>query len=153
ATLEAGGHGHRECVVRINPLDGDWGREDLTRLAGSPARALCLPKVETPEQVQQAARALAAVGTGQQLWVMGVTRRRVPAAEALCAASARVAVVVLGTSDLAKDLRAPHTPDRIGLLTALSHSVLAARAQGLDVIDGVHLDLADDAGLVASCRQ
>src|SRR5690625_3375499 len=79
--------------------------------------------------------------------------RGVLAAEALCAASPRVAVVVLGTSDLAKELRVPHSPDRIGLLASLGHCVLAARAHGLDIIDGVHLDLQDSAGLEASCRQ
>jgi len=153
AALAAGGYGHRECVVRINGLDSEWGQADLEQLAGSPARALCLPKVETPEQIRQAAEALDAAGTDQQLWIMLETPRGVLAAEALCAASPRVAVVVLGTSDLAKELRVPHSPDRIGLLASLGHCVLAARAHGLDIIDGVHLDLQDSAGLEASCRQ
>ena len=153
AALATGGYGHRECVVRINSLDSEWGQADLEQLAGSPARALCLPKVETPEQIRQAAEALDAAGTDQQLWIMLETPRGVLAAEALCAASPRVAVVVLGTSDLAKELRVPHSPDRIGLLASLGHCVLAARAHGLDIIDGVHLDLQDSAGLEASCRQ
>lgn len=153
AALATGGYGHRECVVRINGLDSEWGQADLEQLAGSPARALCLPKVETPEQIRQAAEALDAAGTDQQLWIMLETPRGVLAAEALCAASPRVAVVVLGTSDLAKELRVPHSPDRIGLLASLGHCVLAARAHGLDIIDGVHLDLQDSAGLEASCRQ
>ena len=153
AALAAGGYGHRECVVRINSLDSEWGQADLEQLAGSPARALCLPKVETPEQIRQAAEALDAAGTDQQLWIMLETPRGVLAAEALCAASPRVAVVVLGTSDLAKELRLPPSPDRIGLLASLGHCVLAARAHGLDIIDGVHLDLQDSDGLEASCRQ
>src|SRR5690625_2011675 len=57
AALATGGYGHRECVVRINSLDSEWGQADLEQLAGSPARALCLPKVETPEQIRQAAEA------------------------------------------------------------------------------------------------
>lgn len=153
AALAAGGYGHRECVVRINGLDSEWGQADLEQLAGSPARALCLPKVETPEQIRQAAEALDAAGTDQQLWIMLETPRGVLAAETLCAASPRVAVVVLGTSDLAKELRLPPSPDRIGLLASLGHCVLAARAHGLDIIDGVHLDLQDSDGLEASCRQ
>lgn len=139
--------------MRINGLDTDWGHEDLRQLAGSAAEAICLPKVETPEQVREAAAVLDAAGSSQALWIMVETPRGVLAAEALCGASPRLAVVVMGTSDLAKELRVPHTSDRSGLLVALSQCVLAARAHGLDIIDGVHLDLKDTEGLEASCVQ
>jgi citrate lyase subunit beta/citryl-CoA lyase len=71
----------------------------------------------------------------------------------IAAACPRLACLVVGTSDLVKDLRARHTPGRAEVLAALSLTVLAARAHGLAVLDGVHLDLADDAGFEAACRQ
>jgi citrate lyase subunit beta / citryl-CoA lyase len=74
-------------------------------------------------------------------------------AEEIAAAHPRVACLVMGTSDLAKELGATHTPLRLPMLTALGHCLLAARACGCAILDGVHLDLLDDEGLVAVCRQ
>ena len=87
------------------------------------------------------------------IWCMMETPRGVLHAEEIASAGSRVAGLVMGTSDLAKDLRAQHTRDRTALLMALEHCLLAARAYGLPVLDGVHLDLADDAGFVDACRQ
>ena len=81
------------------------------------------------------------------------TPRGVLAAAEIAAASPRVAALVIGTSDLTKDLRARETPDRTPLLTSLGLVLLAARAHGLAALDGVHLDLADDAGFAAACAQ
>ena len=81
------------------------------------------------------------------------TPRGVLAADAIARASPRLACLVAGTSDLTKDLGARPTPGRAEVLTALGLVVLAARARGLSALDGVHLDLADDAGFEAACRQ
>jgi citrate lyase subunit beta/citryl-CoA lyase len=81
------------------------------------------------------------------------TPRAVLRAEEIAAAHPRVAGLVMGTSDLAKDLHAAHTPSRLPMLTALGLCLLAARACGLAILDGVHLDLDDDAGFAAACRQ
>jgi citrate lyase subunit beta/citryl-CoA lyase len=109
-----------------------------------------LPKVERPESVRDAARALAA---DQELWAMIETPRGVLAATEIAAASPRLAALVAGTSDLVKDLGARHTPGRAEVLTSLGLLLLAARLNGLAALDGVHLDLDDAAGFEAACRQ
>jgi len=81
------------------------------------------------------------------------TPRGVLNAGAIAAASPRIGALVVGTSDLTKDLRARHTRDRMPLLTSLELCLLAARAAGVTALDGVHLDLDDDAGFEAACRQ
>ena len=99
--------------------------------------------------------ALAETGAPDSLpiWCMLETPRGILEARAIASASSRVAALVMGTSDLTKDLRARHTADRQPLLTSLGLCVLAARAAGIAALDGVHLDLDDDEGLVAACRQ
>src|SRR3990172_8414035 len=81
------------------------------------------------------------------------TPRGILHAEAVAVASPRLSCLVMGTSDLAKDLHASHTAQRVPMLTSLSLCLLAARAHGLAIVDGVHLDLDDDAGFAAACRQ
>jgi len=155
AELAKGGYGHRELVVRVNGPDTPWGPADLAAAARSGADALLLPKVDGAEGVRAAERSLAAHGAppGLALWCMIETPRGVLAADAVAGATPRLACLVMGTSDLVKDLRARHTPARLEVLASLSLAVLAARAHGLAVLDGVHLDLADDAGFEAACRQ
>lgn len=84
---------------------------------------------------------------------MAETPRGVLAVSEIAGAHPRMDAIVLGTSDLAKDLRVPHTPQRLGMLTSLGMCVLAARAHGIDVFDGVHLDLDDENGLHTACEQ
>ena len=153
--VAAGGYGRRELVVRVNGLDTQWGEADLAAAAEMPVDAVLLPKVESPEQVRHAAAALDVAGAPAEraLWCMLETPRGILAAAAIAAASPRLAALVAGTSDLTKDLRARHTRDRAPLVTALGLIVLAARAHGLAALDGVHLDLADEDGFAAACRQ
>lgn len=155
AAARAGGYEPREVVVRVNALDTPWGRDDLAAIAQSGVDAVLLPKVESAAAVHEALGVLdAGGGPGDlPLWCMLETPRGVLRAEAIAAASPRVAALVMGTSDLTKDLRARHTPDRRPLATSLGLCVLAARAHGLAALDGVHLDLDDEAGFRAACRQ
>jgi citrate lyase subunit beta / citryl-CoA lyase len=155
AAVRAGGHGRREVVVRANAMATPWGRADLAAVATSGADAVLLPKVESPETVHEALGALAAAGapSGLSLWCMLETPRGILNAAAIATASPRVAALVMGTSDLTKDLHARHTRDRAPLLMSLELCVLAARAAGIAALDGVHLDLDDDAGFEAACRQ
>jgi citrate lyase subunit beta/citryl-CoA lyase len=81
------------------------------------------------------------------------TPRGVLRSEGIASAGTRVTGLVMGTADLTKDLRARHTRDRLPLMTAFGHCLLIARAFGLAILDGVHLDLADDEGFLAACRQ
>ncbi len=153
--LRAGGFGHREVTVRVNGLATPWGAADLAFAATCGAEAVVLPKVESADEVRTAERALVAAGAPERLalWCMIETPRGVLAAPAIAAATPRLAALVMGTSDLVKDLRARHTAGRTEVLHALGAVLLAARASGLVALDGVHLDLADDAGFEASCRQ
>jgi citrate lyase subunit beta/citryl-CoA lyase len=149
------GLGRAEIVLRVNGAGTPWAEADLAAAASSGADAVLLPKVDGPELVREAERRLASAGApgSMALWAMIETPRGVLRAAEVALASPRLACLVAGTSDLVKDLRARHTPGRSEVLLALSTIVLSARASGLAALDGVHLDLADDAGLAAACRQ
>jgi citrate lyase subunit beta/citryl-CoA lyase len=154
AAARAGGYGRREVVIRVNGLDTPWGGDDLAAAATSGADAVLLPKVESADAVMRALDVLAAHGAPEAMavWCMLETPLGILRADAI-AAHPGVGALVAGTSDLTKDLRARATPDRLPLLVSLQLCVLAARARGRSALDGVHLDLDDDEGLVAACRQ
>ena len=149
--LRAGGYGRRELVVRTNSLDTPWGVADLRAAAAAGADAVLLPKVEDVSMVQRAFAALEGAPTA--IWVMVETPLGVLRAESL-AASPLVGCLVAGTNDLAADLRCDGAwAERAALLPHLSQIVLAARAHGTACLDGVHIDLSDDAGFERSCAQ
>jgi citrate lyase subunit beta / citryl-CoA lyase len=155
AALAAGGYGGRELVLRINALDTPWGRADLAAAATMPVDAVLIPKVESADRVRLAVALLDALGTPPEraVWAMLETPLGVLNAREIAAASPRLVALVLGTSDLTKDLHALHTRERLPLLTALQIALLAARAYSLAALDGVHLDLSDDEGFAFACRQ
>lgn len=155
AAIRAGGYGRREIVIRVNALATPWGHADLTAVAGAGADAVLIPKVESADSVRQALALLDAAGAPPDLplWCMMETPRAMLRAEEIAGADPRIACLVMGTSDLAKDLHAAHTAARLPLLTALGLCLLAARACGLAILDGVYLDLDDADGFEAACRQ
>ncbi len=153
--VKAGGYGKRELVIRVNGLNTPWGYADLVAAGTSGADAILLPKTENVESVRQAQTVMAASDAPDDLaiWCMMETPRAMLNAEAIAGASPRVACFVMGTSDLANDLHAQHTRDRLPMLTSLGLCMLAARAYGLAILDGVHLDLEDMPGFEEACRQ
>ncbi|UCH74961.1 MAG: CoA ester lyase [Rhodospirillales bacterium] len=153
--LAAGGYGKREVLVRVNALDTEWGHDDAAAAAGAGADAILLPKVESAETVRELESYLVACEAPAEtaIWCMIETPLGVLHAEEIAWSSRRLGGFVMGTSDLAKDLHCLHTPDRLPFVTSLSLCILAARAHGLAILDGVHLDLKDDEGFAASCRQ
>jgi citrate lyase subunit beta / citryl-CoA lyase len=153
--VRTGGYGRRELIVRVNGLATLWGREDLAAVASCGADAVLLPKVESAALVRQAWDMLTASGASEHLaiWCMLETPLGILHAEEIAASHPQVVALVMGTSDLVKDLHARHTRERLPLLTSLELCVLAARAYGLAALDGVHLDLEDDAGFAAVCHQ
>jgi citrate lyase subunit beta/citryl-CoA lyase len=155
AALAAGGYGGREVVLRVNPLDTPWGHADLAAAATLPIDAVLLPKVERADRVRLTVSLLEALGAPEKLavWCMIETPLGILEAPQIAAASPRLAVLVLGTSDLTKDLHAVATRDRLPLITALGLAMLAARAHGLAILDGVHLDLSDEEGFALVCLQ
>jgi len=154
AAARSGEYGRREIAIRANGLDTPWGHADLVAIATSGADAAVIPKVESAESVRKAAAILAAAGAPAEMaiWAMIETPLGVLRVEAI-AAEPRVAVLVMGTSDLAVDLGAAHTPDRAPFMTSFGLALLAGRAHGAAVLDGVHLNLGDDAEFEAHCRQ
>ncbi len=155
AAIAAGGYGKRELILRVNGLATPWGYEDLVAAATGGADAVLLPKVGSADAIERAVNLLESAGAPAELdvWCMMETPIGMLHAEEIAGAHPRVACLVMGTSDLAKDLHAHHTRERLPMLTSLGLCLLAARAHGLAILDGVHLDLADDEGFAHSCRQ
>lgn len=154
AALEAG-FGHREAVARINSLNTPWGIDDLKTFANSNADSIVLPKVDSAAQIQEVVQLLKNLNARPDLtiWAMIETPMAIFKLQEIAGAHPLLEALVLGTSDLVKDLHARHTPNRVETQTALSLSILAARAFGLCVLDGVHLALDDETGLRQSCIQ
>ena len=138
--IGSGSYGHRELVVRVNSLSTEWGREDVERFSGADISAMLFPKVETVYQLEKIDELLSLNGRSDLTrWIMIETPRGVLDLETL-ADHSYVEAIVMGTSDLVKELRAKHTETRSNLDYALQRCVMVARSRGLDVFDGVHLD-------------
>ena len=161
AAVASGAYGERELVVRINGLSTQWGLADVAGLAAALPDALLVPKVQSPEDLRCAAEAMRkAGGAGSDdrcaIWAMIETPRSIVDLGAI----ARVAedpnipltCFVAGTNDLVKDTRASLDQERTSALFWLSSMVTAARAFGLDVLDGVYNNFRDTQGFEAECR-
>lgn len=157
AELAAGGFGHRRMVGRINALATPWGRDDLAALAAAPLDALLAPKVDDAQDVIALSQAMDAAGydPAVALWVMIETPRAILALEriAACAGTTRLAAFVLGLNDLAKDTGMAQLPGRAVFVPVLSQAVMAARANGLALLDGVCNAIDDPARLESECTQ
>ena len=153
--LDEGGYGQREVLVRTNGLNGPWGADDLAAAADMKCDGVVLPKVESRQIVLDAISYLDEAGarTDLPIWCMMETPLGILHAEDIAFAHDRLGGFILGTSDLAKDLGAQHTLDRIPFMASLELCILAGRAAGLAILDGVHLDLEDVAGFRQSCVQ
>ncbi len=148
SALAMGGYGARARIVRINGLDTPWGRDDAAALSDMGCDAVLLPKVNGPADVD----ALTALLPGLPVWAMMETPIGVLNAAAI-AGHPMVEGFVLGTNDLAKDLRTRPGTARAPLMTALQTCLLAARAHGIVALDGVYNAFRDDDGLRAECAQ
>lgn len=148
SALAAGGYGHRLRIVRINGLDTEWGADDARAVREMQADAVLLPKVGSPADLD----ALAAITGDLALWAMMETPRGMLNAASI-AAHPKLAGFVMGTNDLAKDLNTRFRPDRAPLVTSLGLCLLAAKAEGVIIVDGVYNAYLDDEGLAAECAQ
>ncbi|MFV0625269.1 HpcH/HpaI aldolase/citrate lyase family protein [Sphingomonas sp. ac-8] len=151
AAAQAGGFGARELVLRVNALDSEWAADDLAAADAAPFDAVLLPKVMAASDLAAARAALGSV----PIWAMIETCRAIPAIGEIVTAAerTRLEALVIGTNDLAKEMRCRLSPDRTELLPLLSLVLAAGRGWGLTVLDGVHNTLDDDGGLAAVCRQ
>ena len=155
AAVREGGWGRRELIIRINSIDSPWGAADLAAVAAAGPDAVLVPKVSTPDDLLAYDRALEGAPPATRLWTMIETCAVVPELGRLAAlkASTRLAAFVLGTNDLAKDMRAQIKPGRAPFLPILSAAICAARAHGLAVIDGVCNEFRDASVLISEAQQ
>ena len=155
ASVAQGGFGRREVIIRVNGLDTMWAADDLAAVAKSGAHAVLIPKVSSAGDLIQVESALADSGAPRDLaiWAMMETPRAILNADAIAGATARLAVFVMGTNDLLKELNAVQRPDRQPLMLALQMALLAGRAHGLALLDGVYNAISNQAGFEAECAQ
>jgi Citrate lyase beta subunit len=153
--VKEGGYGMRELVIRVNALSTRWGYEDIAAASQSGCDAILLPKVESADAIRHMEAIMKANGAPESMaiWAMMETPRSVLECTRIAEASPRMACLVMGTSDLAKELDCAHTRERLPFITSLGLCLLAARANGLSILDGVYLDLNDDAGFDYACSQ
>jgi citrate lyase subunit beta/citryl-CoA lyase len=152
AAVKAGGFGRREVVIRVNGLETPWGGEDLAAAGEAAPDAVLVPKVARPAQLADYADGL---GDSTRLWAMIETCAAMFALDALGAASRETGcdVWVIGANDLVKEMHCRPGPDRAPLTPALAMGVMAARAHGLVILDGVYNDIPDLEGLARECAQ
>ena len=150
-----GQYGRKTICIRVNGLDTSWGEDDLKAAAMANPDSILLPKVNSAADVHAALAILEVAGLSEKtsIWVMMETPLGILQAQEIAASTPRMGAFVMGTSDLVKDLHAHHTTLRLPVIASLNLCVLAARAYGLLIVDGVYLDLADADGFAQSCVQ
>jgi len=153
--VKGGGYGMRELIIRVNALSTQWGYQDIAAASRSGCDAILLPKVESADAIRHMEAIMIAnqAPESMRIWAMMETPRSVLSCERIANASPRMECLVMGTSDLAKELDCTHTRERLPMITSLGLCMLAARAYGLTVLDGVYLDLGDEDGFRYACRQ
>lgn len=154
-TVIAGGFGFREIIIRVNALSTKWGYEDIALASKSGANALLLPKVESADAVRHMESIMLANGApdSMAIWAMMETPRSILESKSIAESTPRMGGLVMGTSDLAKELDCAHTHERLPFMVSLGLCLLAARASGIAILDGVYLDLNDDHGFEFACIQ
>lgn len=153
AAVKAGGYGGREVVVRVNNLDSIWGHDDIKAVANIGADAILFPNIESHEDVLQAQQLLDdAGGSHMPIMVMIESPIAVLNAKEIASASDRIICIVMATSDLISQLHAHVTHERSAILTSLSLVILAARAYGCCVIDGISSDFKNMHSFEYACR-
>ena len=151
----SGRYGAREVTIRINGLGTPWHEDDLRAVAAAGPAAVVVPKVDSAAEVHGIEKGLDAAGAPDHtaIWAMVETPVAMLNAREVAESSERLTVLVMGTNDLANELQAEHVPGRAPLLTGLGLALLAARAAGKVILDGVYNDIRDPEGFEAECVQ
>ena len=154
AAVTSGEYGNRELTIRCNGLDTEWGRDDVAAAAAAGPSAVVFPKVDSVDTVVEVSNLLDAAGApdSTMIWPMIETPTAMFNVRSI-AAHPRVAVLVMGTNDLAKELRSPIVPGRHPLVPHLATALLAAREAGKVILDGVYNDVKNPEGFAAECQQ
>ena len=155
AAAASGEYGSKEITIRANGLDTEWHADDIRAIAEAGPAAVVVPKVNSVADVAAIEKGLEAAGAPDhtRIWAMLETPIAMLHAEEIASASERLVVLVMGTNDLAKELHAEHVPGRQPLQFGLSMCLLAARAAGKVILDGVYNDIKNEAGFLAECQQ
>jgi citrate lyase subunit beta/citryl-CoA lyase len=155
AAVRSGEYGRRELTIRVNGIGTQWHDDDLAAASQAGPDAIVVPKVNSAEEVRALVAAMERSGAPEQtrLWAMIETPVAILDALSIARASERLAVLVMGTNDLVKELYAEHVPGRAPILPSLHTALLAARAAGIAIVDGVYNDVKDTDGFLAECRQ
>jgi citrate lyase subunit beta/citryl-CoA lyase len=155
AVATSGAYGSREIAIRANGIGTAWHEDDLAAIAQAGPDAVVVPKVNSADEVHQIEKALEAGGApaSTMIWAMLETPIAMLRAHEIASSSERLAVLVMGTNDLAKELQAAPVPGRAPLLSGLGLCLLGARAAGKVILDGVYNDIKDEAGFLAECQQ
>lgn len=155
SAVTSGEYGGRELTIRVNGMDTQWHEADIKAAAAAAPDGIVVPKVGSADEVRRLVAALEAAGAPEKtkLWAMVETPQAMLSCLEIASASDRLAVLVMGTNDLAKELHAAHVPGRAPLMTGLGLCLLAARAAGKVILDGVYNDVKDAEGFAAECRQ
>ena len=158
AAVKAGGYGRREMIIRVNALETPWGADDLFAAAAAQPDAILVPKVGRPGDIISAAKVLQAAHAADKtkLWAMMETPMAIINVRDIAAAGIerehRLTCMVMGTNDLLKESRARALHNRFAVVPWLAMTIVAARAHGLEVLDGVYNDYKDEAGLREECE-
>jgi len=156
ACAQSGEYGHRELAIRVNSIGTEWHDDDVKAAAAAGPDAILVPKVESAEQVRQLVAAIEAGGARDhtQLWAMIETPRALLHAEEIAAAHQRLTVIVMGTNDIVNETYGLHVAGRNQtVLASLAWTLLAVRAAGKVIIDGVYNDVKNEEGFAAEARQ
>jgi citrate lyase subunit beta/citryl-CoA lyase len=155
AAVRSGAYGGRELTIRVNGIGTEWHDDDIVAASQAGPDAIVVPKVNSAEEVRALVAAMVQAGAPAhtRLWAMIETPVAVLDALAIARASDRLGAFVLGTNDLVKELYAEHVPGRAPILPSLHTVLLAARAAGIAVLDGVYNDVKNVDGFLAECRQ
>ena len=155
AAGQSGEYGRKELVIRVNSLGTDWHYPDMMAACKAGPAGVLVPKVNSAKEVHDLVREMERYKTPKhtKLWAMIETPRAILDVGRIGAASDRLAVLVMGTNDLVKELDAQHLPGRAPIVPALAFAVLSAKAAGLAIIDGVYNNVRDAEGFAAECAQ
>lgn len=155
--VKAGGYGKREVVIRINGLDTEWGMDDLKAAVAAGPDAILAPKVIDGGDIDHLDDALSRAGAPEDLglWVMIEMPKAILNIKDIAEAAGRTRLTafVMGTNDIAKELRAVNDPDRLAFQTFFGLTLAAARAYDIVAIDGVYNDISNAEGLENEVRQ
>ena len=155
AAAASGDYGRRTVTIRVNGLGTQWHDDDMVAASQAGPAAIVVPKVDSADDVARLVSAMEKAGAPDhtRLWAMVETPVAILDALAIARASERIGALVLGTNDLVKELYAEHVPGRAPILPSLHTALLAGRAAGIAVVDGVYNDVKDTEGFLAECEQ